>query len=285
MKALRIQRHGRIQEWVAEEIGAFDAVGLAYEIEHPEIDNSALPPNYGRLVDAQSLEQDSAYRDFVIESSAQNVVSTSHWAVSTAIGSGYGENWPGAYSIMPAGIYVAPSSNISTLSQLHGVPLVVGRHSGSHFSALYALQNLLPASGINLKFVAGRSNRLRQLLDDPTLAGSTYGLEAYILEQRGYRKIIDTSFIVSFMLVNKPALNDVEKYFEALRLAQTEIDINPNRYKHFLTCGFSKDVQDMVDVTACGIGERLIFSPYSHEVSRRTRDWVVGQGILPHSWI
>ena len=35
---------------------------------------------------------------------------------------------------------------------------------------------------------------------------------------------------------------------------------------------------------ALGIGERLIFNPYSKELLARTRDWVIARGILPHSW-
>ena len=285
MSVLRIERHGRIQEWVAEEIGAFAAVGLKYEIVDSQVDPAALPPVYGKLIDAQSLAEDSAYRVFVLESADQNVVSTSHWAVSTAIGSGYGEIWPHAYSIMPAGIYVAPGSKIRSVADLRGTEIVVGRHSGSHFSALHALQDVIPAAALRLKLVAGRSNRLRQLLGDPTLAGSMYGLEAYTVEQKGYRKVIDTSFIVSFMLVNRPAAEDVDKYFRALRLAQNAIDENPNKYKHYITRGFPEDVRKLVDVDACGIGERLVFDPYPREILARARDWVVAKDILPYSWL
>lgn len=285
MSALRIERHGRIQEWVAEEIGAFTAVGLNYEIVEPKVDTASLPRVYGKLIDAESLAQDSAYRVFVLESSDQNVVSTSHWAVSTAIGSGYGVSWPHAYSIMPAGIYVAPGSKIRSVADLRSTEIVVGRHSGSHFSAVYALQDMVPAAELRLKLVAGRSNRLRQLLEDQSLAGSMYGLEAYTVEQKGYRKILDTSFIVSFMLVNQPAVESVDKYFRALRLAQNAIDENPNKYKHYITRGFPEDVRKLVDVHACGIGERLVFDPYPKELLARTRDWVVARGILPYSWL
>lgn len=284
MCALRIQRHGRIQEWVAEEIGAFAAVGLNYEFLHEQVDPATVPAIYSILTDPKSLDQESAYRDFVIASSAHDVVSTSHWAVSTAIRAGFGESYAHAYSIMPAGIYASPSSEILGVADLDGTQIVVGRHSGSHFSALYALQDVMPEAESRLKFVAGRSNRLRQLLEDQALAGSMYGLEAYILEQKGYRKILDTSFIVSFMLVNKPAFEDVEKYFRALRLAQNAIDESPSKYKHYITRGFSEDVRKLVDVHACGIGERLIFNPYSKELLARTRDWVIARGILPHSW-
>lgn len=285
MSALRIERHGRIQEWVAEEIGAFAAVGLDYEIIDPKVDPAALPPLYGKLTDARSLAEDSAYRVFVFESADQNVVSTSHWSVSAAIRAGYGQSWPHAYSIMPAGIYVAPGSKVRNVADLRGTEIVVGRHSGSHFSALYALRDLIPSAELRLKLVAGRSNRLRQLLGDETLAGSMYGLEAYTVEQKGYRKVIDTSFIVSFMLVNQPAFEDVEKYFRALRLAQNAIDENPNKYKHYITRGFPEDVSKLVDVHACGIGERLVFDPYPKELLARAQDWVVARGILPKSWL
>jgi NitT/TauT family transport system substrate-binding protein len=285
MGVLKIQRHGRIQEWVAEEVGAFATVGLDYEIPESKVNVADLPPIYHKLIDRDSPEYDSAYREFVVKSTPYNIASTSHWAVSTAIRAGYGERMPYAYSIMPAGIYVHPTSKIQDVSGLRGSQIMVGRHSGSHFSALHALEHFIPQNEIHLKFVAGRSKRLRTILDDTSLAGSIYGLEAYILEQQGFRKILDTTFMVSFMLIGQPPKDDVKKYVAALQIAQNAIDENPNKYKHYLVQDFPEDIRNPVNINACGCGEHIAFNTYSEDVLFRAQDWVARRGVFPERWI
>lgn len=226
MGVFQFQRHGRIQEWVAEELGLFSQSGLKYELAHHRNAADDVHPRYENLMTGTSVEEASAYRDFVLNSALTNVASTSHWAVSAAISSGYGKLWPYAYSVMPAGIYVGPSVRLQNFRELSKMEVVVGRHSGSHFSAIYALQHIFSPDSLKLRFVEGRTNRLRCLLDNPDLAGSIYGLESYILEQNGYRKVLDTSFMVSFMIVGEPDVDDVVKYFDGLRHAQIAIDEN-----------------------------------------------------------
>lgn len=285
MGILRLQRHGRIQEWVAEELDLFKKSGLKYEFVHHSTAARDLHPQYENLMAGESVEEASAYREFVLNSAITNVASTSHWAVSAAISSGYGKLWPHTYSVMPAGIYVGPSARFRKLRELAEMEIVVGKHSGSHFSAIYALRNIFPLGSLKLKFVEGRTTRLRYMLENPALAGSMYGLEGYILEQHGYRKVLDTSFMVSFMIVGDPDGDDVVKYFDGLRQAQLAIDEDPNRYKHFLVREFPEEIRRLVDFNPCGIGERLVFGSYTKDLLIRARDWVATQQILPRGWL
>lgn len=275
MTKLRFQRHSRIQEWVAEELGFFDQLGLDYEIAHGQVPSA---PDAAASSGPQG--EPSAYRDFLLKSTLTNIASTSHWAVDAAISAGHGRLWPHAYSVMPAGIYIRPGAPIDSIKDLAGMEIVAGRHSGSHFSALHALRTFLPASQINLKFVAGRTERLDYLLEQTTAAGSFYGQESYVLEQKGFIKVLDASFMVNFMIVGNPRQKDVETYFEGLRLAQRAIDEDQNKYKHYLLRDFPAKFHGMLDVARCGIGERVVFDTYSDDLFRRTRDWVVEQRIL-----
>lgn len=277
MAKLRFQRHSRIQEWVAEELGFFKTLGLDYEVAHSQV----LTTEGATSADATGGP--SAYRDFLAKCAETNIASTSHWAVDTAVSAGHGQLWSHAYSVMPAGLYVPPEMSLGALRDLADKEIVVGRHSGSHFSAIHALQSIIPPDKIRLKFVAGRGQRLEYLLKGGQV-GSVYGQESYVLEQRGFRKVMDISFMVNFMIVGAPVLDDVEKYFAALRMAQRAIDEDPNTYKHYLLRDFPKAFHPLLDVKRCGIGERLVFDTYPKDLFTRTRNWVVEKEILPLEW-
>ena len=107
-----------------------------------------------------------------------------------------------------------------------------------------------------------------------------YGQESYVLEQKGFIKVLDISFMVNFMIVGSPRQEDVETYFAALRLAQRAIDEDQNKYKHYLLRDFPKKFHPLLDVARCGIGERVVFDTYSDDLFRRSRNWVTEQRIL-----
>jgi NitT/TauT family transport system substrate-binding protein len=278
---LRFQRHGRIQEWVAEELGFFREAGLNYEIVDGRAHGSAALHPSALPIPDDPTGQPSAYREFLQGSSITNVASTSHWAVAAAVSAGYGELWPHAYGIMPAGLYVQPGLTIQQPQDLSELDIVVGRHSGSHCSALHALHELIPPERIKLKFVTGRTGRLKAMLANEVPAGSMYGLEAYILEQHGFQKVMDTSFIVSYMIVAAPDSADVARYFDAMGRAQAAIDEDPKPYRHYLLSEFPDEVRQLVDIHRCGVGERVEFGRYSQSMFLRARDWAANQGILP----
>jgi hypothetical protein len=48
----------------------------------------------------------------------------------------------------------------------------------------------------------------------------------YFLEQLGFRKIIDSTFMMASMVTGEADAEDVRKYFRALRLAQRDIDLS-----------------------------------------------------------
>jgi NitT/TauT family transport system substrate-binding protein len=68
---------------------------------------------------------------------------------------------------------------------------------------------------------------------------------------------------------------DAELYFEALRLAQIAIDIEPERYKHHFLKELPERYHNLVDVWTFGTGERLVFEPYTREMFERTHRWMM----------
>ncbi len=271
MAKFRIQTHGRLQEWVAEEKGYFADEGLEYEF----VDNSLMNDHVatGTSVSATSEYRSGAYENFE-EGNACAVGSACHWAVNQAAAASHGKMWGNAYSVTPAGIYASPDSGIFKPSDLAGVEVGVGYHSGSHFSALAALQSVLEPDQINLVYKGGPVDRLTHLLEESIPAANLFGNPMYVAEQKGFRKVVDTTFMIGFFIEGDADPNDVEKYFRALQRAQRDIDAQPERYKHYFLKELPKEFHDEVDVQGFGTGERIVFEPYTKEVYDSTREWM-----------
>ncbi len=47
----------------------------------------------------------------------------------------------------------------------------------------------------------------------------------YFAEQLGFRKVIDTTFMIGTMIHGTPDSEDMRKFFRALRRAQRDIDL------------------------------------------------------------
>jgi len=272
----KIQPHNRLQEWVAEEKGYFADEGLAYEFHTG--DNVMRHYQYQGAV--QSTEEAPAeVRQGAFEAMEAgrtcDISAACHWAVNMAASGDHGRMWGHAYSVTPSGIYVAPESRIRRPEDLVGAQVGVGYHSGSHFSALQALEALLPLDQVNLAFIGRPNDRVAQLLDRKIDAANVFSMQTYILEQQGFRKIVDTSFMIGFLISGRDTdLEDVEKYFRALRRAQCDIDIEHQRYTHYYLREMSEEFKSIVDVRAFGPGERLVFEPYTRDMYEETHRWM-----------
>jgi len=165
---------------------------------------------------------------------------------------------------------------------LAGVPIGVGYHSGSHFATLQALEDVLAPDEVKLTFQGPPNERLDALLERQVPAATTWGVPLYIAEAFGFRKVIDATFMIGF-LVTGPDVSqaDVEKYLAALRRAQMEIDLRPELYKHYHRQTVPEKYRDQVDVRAFGTGERIVFLPYTREVFAATQQWTQARELFP----
>jgi NitT/TauT family transport system substrate-binding protein len=272
-----IQPHTRIQEWVALEKGFFADEGLDYELE-----DSFAAKFRNPSLNAQGAPEEirlGAFEHMATDRSC-HISSACHWAVNMAATSEHGRMWGHAYSVTPSGIWVPPESAIKQPEDLAGQQVAVGFHSGSHFSALQALEAFLPPGDVTLTFVGLPFDRVQLLLDRRVPAGNVFGTAGYVLEQQGFRKIVDTSFMIGFFVRPGAADEDVRKYFRGLRRAQCEIDIEPERYKHYLVDELPEQYKAMLDTRVCGIGERIVFEPYTREMYERTHRWMVAHQLF-----
>jgi NitT/TauT family transport system substrate-binding protein len=288
MGPFKIQPHNRLQEWVAEEKGYFSDEGLDYVFHVPgSIDEMGV----GRTYHVQSTEEapsDVKRGAFETMEAGRtcDISAACHWAVNMAASEQHGKMWGRAYSVTPSAVYVAPESSIRKPVDLIGREVGVGYHSGSHFSALQALEAFLSPDQMNLKFIGSPNDRVAQLLDRRIEAANVFGLQSYIVEQQGFRKVLDTSFMIGFLISGADVdMADVEKYFRALQRAQRDIDVEHQRYTHYYLREMADEFKPLVDVRAFGPGERLVFEPYTQEAYEQTHRWMKTLELFPQGQV
>ncbi|MBV9921256.1 MAG: ABC transporter substrate-binding protein [Pseudonocardia sp.] len=276
----RIQPHVRLHEWVAEERGFFTDEGLDYVFE---ADGFAAGTSTVGAAGTASLEVRSGAFEDMQAGRTSDVSCACHWAVNAAATAQHGKMYGRAYSVCPSGIYVAADSAFDQPADLAGIGVGVGYHSGSHYSALQALEAFMDRGQVTLNFVGRPFDRTRLLLEGRIEAVNVWGAPAYLLEQRGYRKLVDTTFVMGFLLSAGADAEAVERYFRALLRAQQEIDLEPHHYTRHWAREMPADLLDLVDVRRFGPGERIVPQPYSREMFERTQGWMRQWDLLDHA--
>ncbi len=268
-----IAPHMRLHEWVAEEKGYFEAEGLDYEFA------DSLKSKDGKIHDLGNKV--GAFQTFE-EGRTCNVSSACHWTINVAAASGHGKLYRDAYSVAPAGIFVAADSLITSPAELANVPISVGYQSGSHYSTIQVLEQWLKPEEISLSFSEGLLfKRLQMLVDGEIPAVNLFSGPMYVAEQLGFRKICDCTFMMAGMVNGDPDIEDVRKFYRALQRAQRDIDLRPELYTHYFLKELPARFHDRVDTGRMGSGERIVFEPYTREVFDESRAWVAAHDIFP----
>ena len=283
MAKFRIHSHGRLQEWVAEEKGYFTDEGLDYEFQVRPLDLGTFHPDAASVQSAEAVPANVTRGAFETYEEGRDceVSSACHWATNMASSAGRGWMYGKAYSVTPCGVYVPPESPIRKPEDLAGVEIAVGYHSGSHFTTVQGLAGVLPPDQLKLRFGGFPLNRLALALDRQVPAATLFGAPLYVVEQQGFRKVVDTTFMIGFMISSEVDRDDVERYFRALLRAQRDIDLEPERYKHYFLRELPERYHALVDVRGFGTGERLVGEPYTQEMFEKTHRWMEELQIFP----
>ena len=268
-----IEPHFRLQEWIAHDKGYFTDEGLDYEFRELVKATDGKIHDKGDKVGAmQSFE----------EGRKSDVSCACHWTVNVAASKGHGKLYSDLYSVSPAGIFVAADSKIKTPADLAGVPVSVGYQSGSHYATVQALEQFLKPEQINLVYSDGMLfARMEKLIDGTAPAVNLFSGPYYFAEQLGFRKVLDTTFMIATMIHGNPDPEDLRKFFKALRRAQRDIDLRPEKYTHYYKNEFPERFHAKMDTRRWGPGERLVFEPYTADVYEESRDWIASHGIFP----
>lgn len=272
MSRFVIQPHFRLQEWVAEEQGYFTDEGLEYEFhEEVQATDGAIHDRGDKVGAYQSLESGRS----------SDVSCACHWTVNVAASNRHGRMYSEVYSVAPSGIFVPPDSPVRTPEDLAGVPVSVGYQSGSHYSTVQALEQYLSAGDIRLSFADGMLfARMGKLLHGELPAAALFSGPYYFAEQLGFRKIMDTTFMIASMITGNPDPQDLRRYFRALQRAQRDIDLRPELYTHYYKREFPLRYHDMMDTRRWGPGERIVFEPYTREAYEDSFRWIREHGMF-----
>jgi hypothetical protein len=270
-----IAPHMRLHEWVAEEKGYFRQERLEYEFREQLTSRDGKKHDLGDRVGAfQTFEQGRT----------ADIGCACHWTVNVSSSVGHGKLYADAYSVAPAGIFVPPESPVRNPSGLANIPISVGYQSGSHYSTIQSLEQYLKPSDIQLSFADGLLfKRMELLIDRKIPAASLFSGPYYFMEQLGFRKIIDTTFMMASMITHEPDPEDVRKYFRALRKAQGDIDLRPELHTHYYKKEFPERFHEAMDTRRWGPGERLVFEPYTKEMFERSYQWIAQHEIFAQS--
>ncbi len=278
MGKFRIVPHSRLQEWVADEKGYFADAGLDYEfVTVPSFRELGAKPS------ADGGPDEVLYGAFesMRAGRACEVSGACHWAISAVSAGGEGRMWGRAYSVAPGGVFVSPSSPVRRAEDLRDVEIGVGLNSGSHFSTLQALEGIIGPADVRLRFTGIPADRLELMLNGRLEAANIFGPPMYVLEQHGFRKVLDTTFMVGFLVTGGATPAEVERYVSALLRAQRDIDLEPQRYKHYYLRELPEHLHAAIDVRTFGLGERIVLEPYTRSVFERTQRWMIDVGVLP----
>ena len=267
-----IAPHMRLHEWIAVEKGYFDEVGLDYVLEDQLLSATGERHDLGDRVGAyQTYEQGRTC----------DVSSACHWTVNVASASGHGKLYADAYSVSPCGIFVPANSSIKRPEDLAGLPISVGYQSGSHYSTIQAMEAFVDRDQINLSFSDGLLfKRMEHLIEGTVPAANLFSGPYYFMEQLGFRKVLDTSFMMAVMVAEDANPEDVEKYFGALKRAQSDIDNRQELYTHYYRDEFPEKFRAQMDTRLFGPGERIVFETYSREIFDESRAWVAERDIF-----
>jgi NitT/TauT family transport system substrate-binding protein len=243
MAKFRIQPHVRLHEWVADQNGFFADEGLDHEFETAGFAGGGWGADAAvQPADAAPLSVRSGALEDMEQGRSCAVSGACHWAVNAAASASHGKMWGAAYSVCNSGIFVAPE--------------------------------FLQRDQIKLAFVGRPFDRVRLMRERRIEAANVFGAQYYLLELAGFRKLVDTTFIMGFLVSDDVDRAALEAYFRAMRRAQREIDLEAERYKPLWLREIPEDLLELADVRRFGTGERIVFEPYTREMFERTHRWM-----------
>jgi NitT/TauT family transport system substrate-binding protein len=276
-----IQPHGRLQEWIAHEKGYFHDEGLDYEfVRGPSADTQKSVDASGKVTDLMSGAFESYKHAGGNKGVKSDISCACHWAVNQASAQQVGTMWGKSYVVTPGGIMVPPESPITKPEHLAGQEIAVGYHSGSHFTTIQSLEPFLAKEQIKLRFGGSIWARVDIGAGRDLPAVSVWGLSFQVLEQQGFRKVLDASFMIAFMFPPGVDPADVEKYMNGMKRAQMELDFSPEKYRHYYLNEIPDRHRSKVDVRLFSPGERIVFLPYTEEMYAKTQAWIHERGLF-----
>jgi NitT/TauT family transport system substrate-binding protein len=262
-KILVVPHFKRLLELIAQDQGCFAEEGLEVEFREDVFTETYNAPDFPR---------ESGEELAMGELSSMNAAC--NWGVCVSAGANMGKLVNDVYFRTEHGIFVRPDSEIKSPEDLATVEVGVGELSGSHFSAIVAMEKYLPKEKIRIKFAGGPATRLRKLMSGELEAANLIPSAYYIAKQLGYREIIDSTYKTLLWAGNVTNQNETKAYIRALERAQTLMLQDPQKYKEYWLKLVPDDLKKYSNVQEFGVGEILVRQPYDREEYNRTLQWM-----------
>jgi hypothetical protein len=246
----------RLHEWVAVEEGLFHAEGLEPDLRSDvmhDVSSHGADPYLERPQDKPFLE------------GAEIANSACEWGSVCNAGAGMGRFVPDLYGVARNAFFVAPGSPIERLSELAGVPVGVGLMAGSHFTALHALELVLPQQEIKIENVGGPGRRLEALLAGQIEVANLLDPEIPIAEEKGLRRIAGGEFRTLFWVSPGIPQGALDSYFRVLRRADGLLRAEPDRFLPLWARNVPPALAGAHDYSKFGLGELLVFERYNED--------------------
>jgi NitT/TauT family transport system substrate-binding protein len=262
-KILVVPHFKRLLELIAMDEGCFAKEGLDVEFREDVFTETYNAPDFPRVSGEQlATEQQSSMN------------AACNWGVCVSAGANMGKLVSDVYFRTEHGIFVKPDSKVKTPADLATVEVGVGELSGSHFSAIVAMEKYLPKEKIRVKFAGGPATRLRKLMSGELEAANLIPSAYYIAKQLGYREIISSTYKTLLWAGNTTNQKETQAYIRSLERAQELMLKDPEKYKKYWLKLVPDDLKKYSNVQGFGVGEILVRQPYDREEYNRTLQWM-----------
>jgi len=251
-----VPHYMRLHEWIAIEEDFFAAEGLEPKMQQEQMISALLNTNAN---DGRGEQRDYSEGQVCTSSACE-------WGVIRNAGAGKGKVLKELYSVAPYGIYVRPDSNIYSLTDLRDRPVGAMLRSGTHFTALKALEACMPRENVKVTGTGGAGHRIQMLLEGKIDAATLLDPERPIAEQMGLRKLAMGEFRVLFYVAADMPRDVVQAFIRVLKRADRALRATPAKYLPLWDRNMRPDQRGKYDYTKFGRGELLFFEPYSQEL-------------------
>ncbi len=86
--------------------------------------------------------------------------------------------------------------------------------------------------------------------------------------------------MIASVITGNPDPEDLKKFYRALKRAQRDIDLRPDRYTHYYRNEFPDRYHAIMDTRRWGPGERIVFEPYTEEAFTESQEWIAQREIF-----
>jgi NitT/TauT family transport system substrate-binding protein len=185
-------------------------------------------------------------------------------------------------AVVSHAIFVRPDSPIVEAKDLRNKTIAVNFHAGSHYISLQLLEGFIDRDAIKTVHLGQGQARYQAMLDGRVDACTL--MEPYIaLAEKKGCKLIAEAFVTGLEMASEEIDPEtLAGLHRALTEASRRIEADKRRYVHFLIEDLPQELGPLApEDFSLGRIRAIAPRPYPEEDFERTKDWMVGWGLIP----